>query len=57
MTDNESSNTLPRHLQPEFDLRETLLEEALLFVQGAADIPGIIRLAMIGSLLTPKRRP
>ena len=57
MTGNESSNKLPRHLQPEFDLREALLEEAVLFVQGAADIPGIIRLAMIGSLLTSKRRP
>ena len=57
MTDIEGSTKLPRHLQPGFDLREALLEEALLFVQGASGIPGVIRLAMIGSLLTSKTRP
>ncbi|MFH1766308.1 MAG: hypothetical protein ABIF09_19165 [Gemmatimonadota bacterium] len=57
MTDIEGSAKLPRHLQPGFDLREALLVEALLFIQGAGAIPGVIRLAMIGSLLTSKRRP
>jgi hypothetical protein len=57
MNDVEGSTKLPRHLQPGFDLREALLEEALLFVQGARSLPGVIRLAMVGSLLTSKRKP
>ena len=43
ITANECSKTLHRHVQPVFDLREAILEEALLFVQVAVDIHGIFR--------------
>jgi hypothetical protein len=57
VSDVENSDTVPRHQRPGFDLREALLEEALHFARSARCIPGVTRLALIGSLLTFKARP
>ena len=57
MYDVENPEALPRHQRPGFNIREAFLEEALAFARTAGRIPGVTRLALIGSLLTSKTRP
>lgn len=47
----------PEPLPPQPPVRSQLLEAALLFVRSAARLPGVKRIALIGSLTTPEPSP
>jgi hypothetical protein len=38
-------------------VRETLLELTVAFVRTARNCPGVLRIALIGPIITPKPRP
>ena len=46
-----------RRMERESQLRQFLLREVGWFVDSASQIPGVVRIAMIGSLVTEKERP
>ena len=46
-----------RHQRVPQTIRQRLLEDALQFVRTAIHIPGVVRMALVGSLATAKSEP
>ena len=57
MSNTKNVGPMLRHLRSTFELREALLEASLAFVRAVRRLPGVSRVALIGSLVTPKSKP
>jgi hypothetical protein len=54
---NSPERTTPPPQPPQPPVRTQLLEATLTFVRSAGRLPGVKRIALIGSLTTPERSP